>query len=100
MREDRMLYKHPGTEQMHNGFFDTLIVDEAAPGELQAAIKAGWSLTTTEALARSEAEVQKAIEAEIRKPKKVVKVDDTVAAGYTSALGYVAVGYESPIVGS
>lgn len=95
MREDRMLYKSPGPEELHNGFFETLIVDEAAPGELAAALKDGWSLTTTEALAKREQEVQKAIDAEVRKPKKGVKPEESVAVGYS-----VALGYESPVAES
>lgn len=41
-----MLYKHPGHHELHGGFFDYIVVDEA---EVDASIADGWSLTTDEA---------------------------------------------------
>ena len=41
-----MLYKHPGVHEFHGDKFDYTIVDEA---DVDAAVKAGWSLTTDDA---------------------------------------------------
>lgn len=43
----RMVYKHGGPEEIHGGRFSTLIVTDA--DELDAALAAGWALTTPEA---------------------------------------------------
>ena len=43
-----MLYKHPGVHEFHGDKFDYTIVDEA---DVDAAVKAGWSLTTDAAKA-------------------------------------------------
>ena len=43
----KMLYKYPGSEEMHGGRFATLIVQDA--DEQDAAVADGWALTTTEA---------------------------------------------------
>lgn len=48
----RMLYKHPGTEEIHGGRFDTLIVNDE--GEHEAAAQDGWEDTTTNAKRRAE----------------------------------------------
>lgn len=45
----RMLYKHPGREEIHGDRFDTLIVADV--DELDGAIADGWAMTTTEAKA-------------------------------------------------
>ena len=49
----RMLYKHPGREEMHGSRFDTLIVGDE--GKQDAALADGWKLTTTEAKDPAEA---------------------------------------------
>jgi hypothetical protein len=46
MKEPTMLYKHPGPHAIHGSFFDHIVVDI---DEIEDAIKAGWSRTTTEA---------------------------------------------------
>lgn len=43
-----MLYKYPGSHDMHGDKFDYIIVDES---EVDAKVKAGWSKTTDEAKA-------------------------------------------------
>lgn len=55
-----MLYKYPGEHKLHDDNFDYIIVEE---GEVEATIKDGWSLTTTEAKKPKEEP----------KPKKPVK---------------------------
>ena len=44
----RMIYKAGGPEQIHGGRFHTLIVHDA--DEMDAALSAGWSMTTPEAV--------------------------------------------------
>jgi hypothetical protein len=48
MSTPTMLYKHPGSHEIHGGKFDYLIVDSDS-GELSDALDSGWFLTTTEA---------------------------------------------------
>lgn len=94
MREDRMLYKAGGTEEIHGGFYTTLIIDEAVKGELTAALKEGWSLTTDEAKAKLlEAEPKKAV-------KKPVVVSEEIAIGYIDprVVKDIAIGYVDPRV--
>ena len=43
-----MLYKHPGSHEIHGDKFDYVIVEDDA---IEAAIKDGWALTTDEAKA-------------------------------------------------
>ncbi len=43
----RMLYKHPGQHELQGDKFDYIIVGET---EVENRVKAGWSMTTTEAL--------------------------------------------------
>lgn len=50
-----MLYKFPGSQEIHGGHFDYIIVEE---DEIEAKQAEGWSLTTTEAKAAHEAAVQ------------------------------------------
>ncbi len=45
----QMVYRQPGNEPMHGGFFSTRIVADA--GELAAALADGWHETTTAACA-------------------------------------------------
>jgi hypothetical protein len=47
-----MLYAHPGPHKLHGDEFDYIVVDEKKVGE---AIEKGWSLTTPEALEKSNA---------------------------------------------
>jgi hypothetical protein len=44
----RMLYRAPGSLEIHGGHFDTLVVDDA--DGMAAALAAGWSVGTPEAL--------------------------------------------------
>lgn len=43
----KMLYKHPGREELHGSHFNTLIVGDE--DEQDAALADGWKLTTAEA---------------------------------------------------
>lgn len=52
----KMLYKHPGREELHGSHFDTLIVADG--DEQDAALVDGWKLTTTEAKESAEQPVQ------------------------------------------
>lgn len=49
-----MLYKHPGSHEIHGDKFDYTIVDADDAAALSDALEAGWFLTTTEAKASSE----------------------------------------------
>lgn len=51
----RMLYRQPGAEELHGGRFATRIVDSEA--EEAAALDEGWHLTTPEARAAREDEL-------------------------------------------
>ncbi len=44
----RMMYRAPGLLAIHGGYFDTLIADDQEA--LDAALAAGWSLSTPDAL--------------------------------------------------
>lgn len=46
-----MLYKHPGSHEIHGDKFDYIIVDADDASALSDALDAGWHLTTTEAKA-------------------------------------------------
>lgn len=52
MKNPTMLYKHPGAHEMHGDKFDYIVVDEQ---DVDQAKKDGWSLTTTEAKAKTKA---------------------------------------------
>lgn len=54
----RMIYKSGGPDDIHGGRFHTLIVHDI--DELDAALAAGWYLTTTEAKHAHEAALQQA----------------------------------------
>jgi hypothetical protein len=56
MKEATMVYKYPGSHEMHGGNFDYKIVDASVEGELEKAQEEGWSLTTPDAKAKAEAE--------------------------------------------
>jgi hypothetical protein len=55
-----MLYRAPGTQEIHGGRFDTLVV--ADEGERDAALADGWHLTTPDAKAAADAAALKATE--------------------------------------
>jgi hypothetical protein len=46
MSNPTMLYKHPGIHKLHGDLFDYCIVEKE---DIEAAVKDGWCLTTTEA---------------------------------------------------
>jgi hypothetical protein len=50
-----MLYKYPGSQEMHGGHFDYTIVDADEEGAIDKAKSEGWYLTTPEAKAAHEA---------------------------------------------
>jgi hypothetical protein len=52
-----MLYKAPGPHEIHGGNFDYTIVED---DQIDAALAAGWYLTTTEAKAAHQAALQDA----------------------------------------
>ena len=47
MSKKTMLYKHPGSHDIHGDKFDYIIVEDA---DIDASVKDGWSLTTVEAV--------------------------------------------------
>lgn len=57
MSAQTMLYKAPGPHEIHGGRFDYTIVDD---DQIEAALAAGWYLTTTEAKAAHQADIQDA----------------------------------------
>lgn len=56
MKEATMVYKYPGPHEMHGGSFDYKIVDAGVEGGLDKAQEEGWSLTTTDAKVKAEAD--------------------------------------------
>ena len=58
-----MLYKCPGSHEIHGGHFDYTIVDADEEGAIDKAKADGWHLTTPEAKAAREAELIAAKEA-------------------------------------
>ena len=54
MKHPVMLYKHPGAYAMHKNYYDYTIVDKAGD-DYDAALKANWYTSTTEALKHSTA---------------------------------------------
>lgn len=48
MKNATMLYKYPGSTEIHGDNFDFIIVD-AEEGEVEQALADGWFMTTTEA---------------------------------------------------
>jgi hypothetical protein len=57
MSNTTMLYKAPGSHEIHGGRFDYTIVND---DQIEATLAAGWYLTTTEAKAAHEAALQDA----------------------------------------
>lgn len=57
MKNPTMLYKHPGAHEIHGDKFDYVVVDDH---EVDQAKKDGWSLTTTEAKAKTKAPAKSA----------------------------------------
>ncbi len=44
-----MLFKHPGSYEMHGSRYDYIVIDGEKEGAIEQAIKEGWALTTQEA---------------------------------------------------
>lgn len=73
----QMLYRCPGTEQIHGGSFSTRIV--ASKDELLTAMKEGWHETTPAALDASKAEETPRAELEKRAAELGIKFDAKTA---------------------
>jgi hypothetical protein len=72
-----MLYKCPGSQEMHGGHFDYTIVDADEEGAIDKALAEGWHLTTPEAKAAHEAALAAATAAkEAEKTEQTAKQEN------------------------
>lgn len=80
MNNATMLYKYPGSLEIHGGHFDYQIVDADEDGAIEKAKADGWHLTTPEAKAAYEAAQAKAAadrEAEAERLANLALNDET-----------------------